>query len=465
MKTKLCVLILFLSVLAMAQPNVGPGVRRPCTSTVTTSCTPQVSSAGAYIPYVVGGSGANPLGLFVVAGAANAPANAVNLALLSSGLLKMTVAGGVATLTTAGAGSDYVAPGGNVATATDLATYPSLCTGTQFSQGLSHGSNNCGTPAGGGSMTWPAAAGFALYGGSSAWGTSFVPASTAVPFGTGSTFSQDATNFSYTTGTHALAITGPITASSFGTSSATFGASGTENTKPAAPAASQEIMWFDSTDHVLHGQGSGGTETWTAAVPLAAPGSDHKWVFYVDTTGTQQRTQPAMGDISGTLGLAAGGTNVDLSTAGGAVNTTGAQVLHENASHVISSSAIAAADIPSGLRARGVGMSFNGGGSAIALNSISYIAAVPFAGTISAWDLCVDTGTATVDVFKIATGTGLPTASITASATPAIASNNCLHSATLTGWTTSIAAGDRLAFEVTAISAAKNISIVLEVDQ
>ena len=127
--------------------------------------------------------------------------------------------------------------------------------------------------------------------------------------------------------------------------------------------------------------------------------------------------------------------------------------------------AIAAADIPSALRARAVGMSFNGGGSAIAVNSISYIAAVPFAGTISAWDLCVDTGTATVDVFKIATGTGLPTASITASATPAIASNNCLHSTTLTGWTTSVAAGDRLAFKVTAISAATNISIVLEVDQ
>jgi len=73
--------------------------------------------------------------------------------------------------------------------------------------------------AGGGSMTWPSAAGFALYGGSSAWGTSFVPASTAVPFGTGSTFSQDATNFAYTTSTHALAIAGPMSASSYTTPS------------------------------------------------------------------------------------------------------------------------------------------------------------------------------------------------------------------------------------------------------
>lgn len=38
---------------------------------------------------------------------------------------------------------------GNAATATNLASYPTLCTGTQFSQGLSSGSNNCGNPAGG----------------------------------------------------------------------------------------------------------------------------------------------------------------------------------------------------------------------------------------------------------------------------------------------------------------------------
>ena len=38
---------------------------------------------------------------------------------------------------------------GNAATATNLASYPTLCSGGQFSQGLSSGSNNCGTPPGG----------------------------------------------------------------------------------------------------------------------------------------------------------------------------------------------------------------------------------------------------------------------------------------------------------------------------
>ena len=62
MKSKLCILILLLSSLAMAQPNVGPAPRRPCTSTVTTSCTPQVSGAGAYVPAVSSAVGAPPTG-------------------------------------------------------------------------------------------------------------------------------------------------------------------------------------------------------------------------------------------------------------------------------------------------------------------------------------------------------------------------------------------------------------------
>jgi hypothetical protein len=43
--------------------------------------------------------------------------------------------------------------GGNAATATNLASYPTLCTGSQFSQGLSSGSNNCATPTGGGNVS------------------------------------------------------------------------------------------------------------------------------------------------------------------------------------------------------------------------------------------------------------------------------------------------------------------------
>lgn len=46
---------------------------------------------------------------------------------------------------------------GNAATATNLSSYPTLCTGSQFSQGLSSGSNNCASPSGFGTVTSVAA--------------------------------------------------------------------------------------------------------------------------------------------------------------------------------------------------------------------------------------------------------------------------------------------------------------------
>ena len=48
------------------------------------------------------------------------------------------------------AGTITASLSGNATTATDLASYPTLCSGGQFSQGLSPGSNNCATPSGSG---------------------------------------------------------------------------------------------------------------------------------------------------------------------------------------------------------------------------------------------------------------------------------------------------------------------------
>jgi hypothetical protein len=89
-------------------------------------------------------------------------------------LLNQSTTGNAATATSATT-ANYATTSGLAASATVLASYPSLCTGGQFSQGFSLASNNCGTPSGsGGSMTWPSGgAGVPLYNGSSAWGTSY----------------------------------------------------------------------------------------------------------------------------------------------------------------------------------------------------------------------------------------------------------------------------------------------------
>ena len=55
-------------------------------------------------------SGANANGYYWVGQSTNAPASAVNLGSLSTGLLKLSVSGGVATPTTASAGTDYQSP-------------------------------------------------------------------------------------------------------------------------------------------------------------------------------------------------------------------------------------------------------------------------------------------------------------------------------------------------------------------
>ena len=116
--------------------------------------------------------------------------------------------------------------------------------------------------------------------------------------------------------------------------------------------------------------------------------------------------------------------------------------------------------------ARGFGYTFNGAGTALTAGQTGYYT-VPFACTISAWNMTVDTGTATVDIWKIATGTGIPTISntITASATPAIASNNSLHSTTLTGWTTAVAVNDIVGINLKATASATVVNLTVQCDQ
>jgi len=114
---------------------------------------------------------------------------------------------------------------------------------------------------------------------------------------------------------------------------------------------------------------------------------------------------------------------------------------------------------------RSIGAGFDGGGSAITSSTVTYFT-VPFGCTIAAWNITVDTGTITFDVWKIASGTAIPTVanSITASALPAISSGTAVHSTTLTGWTTSVTANDIFGIDVNAVASTTRASLVLECD-
>lgn len=97
---------------------------------------------------------------------------------------------------------------------------------------------------------------------------------------------------------------------------------------------------------------------------------------------------------------------------------------------------------------------------------------VPFACTILRARLLADqTGSVVVDIYKCTYAAYAPPThpaaadSITASAQPTIASDVKFSDAVLTGWTTAIAAGDILGYNINSVSVIKRLTISLEVQR
>lgn len=119
------------------------------------------------------------------------------------------------------------------------------------------------------------------------------------------------------------------------------------------------------------------------------------------------------------------------------------------------------------LRTRDFGTSFGDtGASALTSGSVVYFT-VPYACTIAAWNITVDAGTVTFDIWKAATGTAIPTVSntITASAKPALSTGTAIHSTSMTGWTTTVAANDIFGIQLNTVATAKYAEIDLQCTQ
>lgn len=112
-----------------------------------------------------------------------------------------------------------------------------------------------------------------------------------------------------------------------------------------------------------------------------------------------------------------------------------------------------------------IGITIDGGGSAITTGVKGYIE-VPYACTINRVTMLADTsGSAVVDIWKDTYANYPPTDAdtITASAVPTISSATKSQDSTLTGWTTSIAAGDILGFNVDSASTITRLHLILKV--
>lgn len=111
---------------------------------------------------------------------------------------------------------------------------------------------------------------------------------------------------------------------------------------------------------------------------------------------------------------------------------------------------------------------FDGGTSPPAVGTTCYVRC-PFAGTLTGWRINGDkasdlsAGSCVVDVWKIASGSAYPTVAdtIAASAKPTLTSQLLASNDTLTGWTTAIAAGDIIGFNVDSATTLTRISVEL----
>jgi hypothetical protein len=114
---------------------------------------------------------------------------------------------------------------------------------------------------------------------------------------------------------------------------------------------------------------------------------------------------------------------------------------------------------------RAVGVTFDGGGSALSVNSKADIR-VPYSATISSVTMLADqVGSAVVDIWKDTYANFPPTVadSITAAAKPTIAADDQSVDSTLTGWTTAITANDCLRFNVDSCSTITRLTLILAV--
>lgn len=202
-----------------------------------------------------------------------------------------------------------------------------------------------------------------------------------------------------------------------------------------------------------------GDGTW-ATPPGGSPGGTSGQIQYNNAGAFGGFT------MSGDATITTGGV-ITVSKTGGVAFATSATTDTTNASN-ISSGTLAAARIANGTtNVRGFGASFGDPqGPTLTSGSVAYFT-IPFAGTITAWNITVDAGTVTFDIWKIASGTSIPTISnsITASALPALSTGTAKHSTTLTGWTTAIAANDIFGIQVNSVATAKYVEIDIQVNQ
>jgi len=112
-----------------------------------------------------------------------------------------------------------------------------------------------------------------------------------------------------------------------------------------------------------------------------------------------------------------------------------------------------------------LGFTASNGGSVLSTGQVTGYFTCPYAGTISAWNIVVDTGTVTIKCWKIATGTAKPTSSNSINTSGvALSTGTAIHSTTTSDFTTTtVAANDIFAFNIEAVSGVTQMTFNLQI--
>jgi hypothetical protein len=199
-----------------------------------------------------------------------------------------------------------------------------------------------------------------------------------------------------------------------------------------------------------------GTVTATTAAGVTTVTQTGITALTLETNGTPNGSQTLLNLKNGT-----GITITDDGVGGVTVTGSASGVTSVSATSPLASSGGTTPTISASLPS-GIGVSIYG--AAVPNTGLLGFVQIPFNCTINSWTILMNaTGSAQFDV-QTSTYAGFPTtSSIVASLPPVVTAAQSATSSTLTGWSTTIAAGTVVAFYLTSVSTATIISMTLKV--
>jgi len=168
---------------------------------------------------------------------------------------------------------------------------------------------------------------------------------------------------------------------------------------------------------------------------------------------------PASGSPEGSVTAKKCDEYIDISTGNHYYKTTGTSASPSNTGWLVVSTGT------SGSIVHSIGITIDGGGSTPS-TGIKGDFFVPYNATINSVTLLADqSGSIVIDIWKDTYANYPPTNadSITASAKPTLSSATKSQDTTLTGWTTTLSAGDTLRFNVDSVSTITRVTLVLKI--